>query len=82
MVDLPPEDRVEFLHTSEDTFGDWVKYSAGDAYLTGLLYSFTRRELEKTEWRTRVVVEGVEDELVGDSSSSENRNMWEFYSQE
>ena len=90
---------MEYLHSGAcgaRVFEDWVRYSAGDAFLTHRLYAFARGELEGTQWRTSVVAEdgGGEQARAAQTGTTSGRrpqarssvgggkSMWDFYAQE
>ena len=51
---VPATEKIEYLHTDEGLFGEWVKYSTRDAYYTLQLFMKLTRELRKQPWKTEL----------------------------
>lgn len=63
-------EQIEFLHTDEYSFANWVLYATSDARYTGLLFFELQRLLEGEKWKTSIVCE---------PRSASKSSMWTFY---
>ncbi|CAD7957605.1 unnamed protein product [Amoebophrya sp. A120] len=51
-------EQVEFLHTDEYSFPQWVEYATSDARYTGLLFHELRKKLTAEDWSTDILQRG------------------------
>eukprot|EP00392_Amoebophrya_sp_AT5.2_P007223 g7237.t1 len=61
-------EQIEFLHTDEYSFANWVLYATSDARYTGLLFFELQRLLEGEKWKTSIL-----------PPCSAHNSMWTFY---